>query len=88
MGKTKTIVAIMGTLPTMILTVFAINSGVTTISRPHGAPAPVSRNKEIPKKLLACAPSNATVDKLVLQLKPRVKTMNSTFFKVNVLHVG
>lgn len=76
-GKTKTIIALVGSLLSNVLGKQAVSIG--------GAPA--ARNT-ISKKLLLCAPSNAAVDELVMRLKDGVKTTNGRQEKVSVLRLG
>ncbi|OQE84219.1 hypothetical protein PENNAL_c0027G00900 [Penicillium nalgiovense] len=76
-GKTKTIIALVGSLLSDVL-------GKQVI-KVNGAPA--ARNA-LSKKLLLCAPSNAAVDELVMRLKDGVKTTHGRQEKVSVLRLG
>ncbi|KAJ5542691.1 Zinc finger CCHC-type [Penicillium sp. DV-2018c] len=76
-GKTKTIIALVGSLLSDTLGKQAI--------RLNGAP--VARGA-LSKKLLLCAPSNAAVDELVMRLKDGVKTTHGRHEKVSVLRLG
>ncbi|KAF4465127.1 hypothetical protein FALBO_8041 [Fusarium albosuccineum] len=86
-GKTKTIVAMVGTLLTEQLSQMG-NPGVPMGMplRPNGAPA--ANNQARSKKLLVCAPSNAAVDELVLRLKSGIKTISGKTKNINVLRLG
>jgi senataxin len=75
-GKTKTIIALVGSLLTNVLGKQAVSIG-----------GPAARNT-LSKKLLLCAPSNAAVDELVMRLKEGVKTSDGRQEKVNVLRLG
>ncbi|KAJ6087960.1 hypothetical protein N7467_006874 [Penicillium canescens] len=75
-GKTKTIIALVGSLLSNVLGKQAVSIG-----------GPAARNT-ISKKLLLCAPSNAAVDELVMRLKEGVKTSDGRQEKVNVLRLG
>ncbi|CAG8016821.1 unnamed protein product [Penicillium salamii] len=77
-GKTKTIIALVGSLLSNVL-------GNKAVSINSGAPA--ARNT-MSKKLLLCAPSNAAVDELVMRLKDGVRTTNGRKEKVSVLRLG
>ncbi|KAJ5194490.1 Zinc finger CCHC-type [Penicillium cf. griseofulvum] len=75
-GKTKTIIALVGSLLSDVI-------GKQVI-KVNGAPA---RNA-LSKKLLLCAPSNAAVDELVMRLKEGVRTTHGRQEKVSVLRLG
>lgn len=83
-GKTKTIVAMVGAHLTSTLAAAQSAGNKAAHVFAGGGTGP----KEMPKKLLVCAPSNAAVDELVLRLKQGVKTMNGHFHKINVLRFG
>ncbi|KAJ5143468.1 uncharacterized protein N7515_002255 [Penicillium bovifimosum] len=76
-GKTKTIIALVGSLLSDTLG--------KQVVRVNGAP--VARGA-LSKKLLLCAPSNAAVDELVMRLKEGVKTVHGRHEKVSVLRLG
>lgn len=80
-GKTKTIVAMVGSLLTGNI------QPPGTAIRPK-IPTTQAGQNPMPKKLLVCAPSNAAVDELVLRLKQGVKTMTGSFHKISVLRLG
>lgn len=86
-GKTKTIVAMVGTLLSEQLSQ-AGNQGIPmgVPLRPTGPQA--ANNQKRSKKLLVCAPSNAAVDELVLRLKAGVKTISGKTKNINVLRLG
>ena len=73
-GKTKTIVAMVGSML----------SKVVTTAGP-GQPRPAGGSL---KKLLVCAPSNAAVDELVLRLKQGAKSLTGNHQKINVVRLG
>lgn len=78
-GKTKTIVALVGSLLTNVL-------GNTSISIGPGGQA--SARTATSRKLLVCAPSNAAVDELVMRLKEGVKTSRGRHEKLSVVRLG
>ncbi|RFU32526.1 hypothetical protein B7463_g3842, partial [Scytalidium lignicola] len=82
-GKTKTIVAMVGTILTPILQQQALQAR----ARPAvpGASAPSNHPK---KKLLICAPSNAAVDELVVRLKQGIQPLNGPLQKISVIRIG
>ena len=86
-GKTKTIVAMVGTLLSEQLSQ-AGNQGIPVgvPLRPTGLQS--ASNQKRSKKLLVCAPSNAAVDELVLRLKAGVKTISGKTKSINVLRLG
>lgn len=86
-GKTKTIVAMVGTLLSEQLSQPG-NQGIPmgVPLRPNGAPGAPKQSRS--KKLLVCAPSNAAVDELVLRLKAGVKTISGKTKNINVLRLG
>ncbi|KAJ6444101.1 tRNA-splicing endonuclease [Purpureocillium lavendulum] len=82
-GKTKTIVAMVGSLLSEQLSQQAAGVPIANPLRPtNGA------NAGRPKKLLVCAPSNAAVDELVLRLKAGVTTTSGKARQINVLRLG
>jgi hypothetical protein len=62
-------------------------SGVA-ITQPRGAEFKAANEKQVQKKLLICAPSNAAVDELVTRLKLGVKTLKGEFHKIQVIRLG
>lgn len=82
-GKTKTIVALVGSLLTNAL-------GDTSISIPIGTGYHQERlaARAGTKKILLCAPSNAAVDELVMRLKEGVKTSFGRQEKISVVRLG
>lgn len=76
-GKTKTIVALVGSLLT--------NTLRATSAIPIG-PGNVMRGGT--GKVLICAPSNAAVDELVMRLKKGVKTSDGREHKISVVRTG
>lgn len=78
-GKTKTIVALVGSLLTNVL-------GKTSISIGPGHQG--SARAATSRKLLVCAPSNAAVDELVMRLKEGVKTARGRHEKLSVVRLG
>lgn len=85
-GKTKTIIAMVGSLLSEQLAQVQNGAPVGGVLRPLNAPTPA--NQQRPKKLLVCAPSNAAVDELVLRLKAGIKTINGKTKPLNVLRLG
>ncbi|KAJ5092627.1 hypothetical protein NUU61_007497 [Penicillium alfredii] len=79
-GKTKTIVALVGSLLTNVLGRTSVSIG----SYNNAQPARGSTSK----KLLLCAPSNAAVDELVMRLKEGVKTVYGRQETVSVVRLG
>lgn len=90
-GKTKTIIAMVGTLLTKSL--------AEQKAAQSRAAAPVSGRATAPpftipkKKLLICAPSNAAVDELVVRLKKGIVTRTENGMpgkpqKINVIRIG
>ncbi|KAJ5595576.1 uncharacterized protein N7459_001784 [Penicillium hispanicum] len=77
-GKTKTIVALVGSLLSNLLGKVSVSIGTGY----HATRPPTSR------KLLLCAPSNAAVDELVMRLKQGVKTIHGRQEKVSVVRLG
>jgi len=77
-GKTKTIVALLGSLLTNIL-------GNTSISV---GPNHQIANRASSRKILVCAPSNAAVDEIVMRLKEGVKTYRGRHEKLSVVRLG
>ena len=83
-GKTKTIVAIVGT----ILSGSFVSQG-QAIMRPQAINVQASRNHALAaKKLLVCAPSNAAVDELVMRFKQGITTANGENQKISVIRLG
>jgi senataxin len=83
-GKTKTIVAMVGSLLTEQLSAQGV-----AVNRPQAVgPVGPAAAKPASKKLLICAPSNAAVDELVMRLKQGVKTLRGDFKKINVVRLG
>ncbi|KAJ5699120.1 hypothetical protein N7462_001125 [Penicillium macrosclerotiorum] len=80
-GKTKTIVALVGSLLTHVL-------GNVSISIGTGYSADRIAHSASSKKILLCAPSNAAVDELVMRLKEGVRTIHGRNEKVSVLRLG
>ncbi|KAG9248055.1 SEN1 N terminal-domain-containing protein [Calycina marina] len=83
-GKTKTIVAMIGSLLTTVLQQQVETKVLQPTQGPNAgrvAPAPK-------KKLLICAPSNAAVDELVVRLMEGVKPLNGPLRKINVIRIG
>lgn len=78
-GKTKTIVALVGSLLTNVL-------GNTSVSIGPGYRGPAKASNS--RKLLVCAPSNAAVDELVMRLKEGVKTSRGREEKLSVVRLG
>lgn len=78
-GKTKTIVALVGSLLTNVL-------GNTSVSIGPGYRGPAKAPNS--RKLLVCAPSNAAVDELVMRLKEGVKTSRGREEKLSVVRLG
>ncbi|EPS36895.1 hypothetical protein H072_9487 [Dactylellina haptotyla CBS 200.50] len=76
-GKTKTVIAVIGAL-------LSEDKGVS-ISAPGLKQAPP---KQISKKLLVCAPSNAAVDELVIRLKEGVVKQSGERFVPSVVRLG
>ncbi|TVY93187.1 putative ATP-dependent helicase [Lachnellula willkommii] len=83
-GKTKTIVAMVGSLLTPILKQQRLD--LAKIQAPVPGKAPVSTNPT--KKLLICAPSNAAVDELVIRLKEGIQPLDAPRQKINVIRIG
>ncbi|KAG0651762.1 tRNA-splicing endonuclease positive effector [Hyphodiscus hymeniophilus] len=87
-GKTKTIIAMVGTLLTRIL---QEQRQQQAQARPHINHAPGGAKPAAPvpkKKLLICAPSNAAVDELVVRLKEGVQPLDGASQKINVIRIG
>ncbi|KAG8528733.1 uncharacterized protein KY384_006420 [Bacidia gigantensis] len=82
-GKTKTIVAIVGSLLTG-----QFDSQGHAISRPHGETHGPRIAAFAAKKLLVCAPSNAAVDELVMRFKQGVKTADGRHQTLSVVRLG
>ncbi|KAE9990589.1 hypothetical protein EG327_001232 [Venturia inaequalis] len=78
-GKTKTIVAIVGSLLSE-----SLREQGTAINRPGMDTKKTSTSK----KLLVCAPSNAAVDELVMRFKEGVKTTSGQVKQLNVVRLG
>ncbi|KAK6586463.1 hypothetical protein PZA11_001520 [Diplocarpon coronariae] len=83
-GKTKTIVAMIGSLLTQTLQQQAQQQAQQKPAAP-GQPAASTAPK---KKLLICAPSNAAVDELVVRLKEGVLPLNGPRQNINVIRIG
>jgi senataxin len=77
-GKTKTIVALLGSLLTNVLGNNSISIG----------PGHQSSNRASSRKILVCAPSNAAVDEIVMRLKDGVKTTRGRHEKLSVVRLG
>jgi senataxin len=77
-GKTKTIVALLGSLLTNVLGNNSISIG----------PGHQSSNRVSSRKILVCAPSNAAVDEIVMRLKDGVKTTRGRHEKLSVVRLG
>lgn len=87
-GKTKTIVAMVGSLLSEQL-----NQMSGTGTPMGGVPlrlngASIPNNQTRSKKLLVCAPTNAAVDELILRMKNGVKTIGGKTKNINVLRLG
>ncbi|CAG8951349.1 hypothetical protein HYFRA_00008099 [Hymenoscyphus fraxineus] len=91
-GKTKTIIAMVGTLLTKSLSEQkAAQSRAAAPVSGRAAPTPPSALPK--KKLLICAPSNAAVDELVVRLKKGIVTRTldgrpGKPQKINVIRIG
>ncbi|TVY81330.1 Helicase SEN1 [Lachnellula suecica] len=83
-GKTKTIIAMVGSLLTPILQ--QQREDALKIKAPVQGQPPVSAVPK--KKLLICAPSNAAVDELVVRLKEGIIFLNGSRQKINVIRIG
>ncbi|PBP19231.1 hypothetical protein BUE80_DR009848 [Diplocarpon rosae] len=83
-GKTKTIVAMVGSLLTQTLQQQAQQQAQQKPAAP-GQPAASTAPK---KKLLICAPSNAAVDELVVRLKEGILPLNGPRQNINVIRIG
>ncbi|TAQ88938.1 hypothetical protein B7494_g2735 [Chlorociboria aeruginascens] len=82
-GKTKTIVAMVGSLLTETL-----KDQVKHVQARPQSHNPSSANAPLKKKLLICAPSNAAVDELVVRLKDGVQPFDGPRQKINVIRIG
>ena len=77
-GKTKTIVAIVGSMMTALAKASVPSrNGVTAVPPPPSS-----------KKILVCAPSNAAVDELVMRFKAGVKLMTGKTEELSVVRLG
>ncbi|PQE33848.1 helicase sen1 protein [Rutstroemia sp. NJR-2017a WRK4] len=82
-GKTKTIIAMVGSLLTQALQQQAQQTGVRLQGQKGAAAAQLPK-----KKLLICAPSNAAVDELVLRLMEGILPLNGSHQKIKVVRLG
>lgn len=83
-GKTKTIVAMVGSLLTPVLQ--QQREDKARIKPPVPGQAPVV--PAVKKKLFICAPSNAAVDELVVRLLDGIQPLNGPRQKINVVRIG
>ncbi|EKD14583.1 uncharacterized protein L3040_000105 [Drepanopeziza brunnea f. sp. 'multigermtubi'] len=84
-GKTKTIVAMVGSLLTQTLQQQAQEQAQQKPAAPGQKAASTAAPK---KKLLICAPSNAAVDELVVRLKEGILPLSGSRQKINVIRLG
>ncbi|CAD6502733.1 BgTH12-05323 [Blumeria graminis f. sp. triticale] len=82
-GKTKTIVAMVGSLLTQTL-----QQQANELKRIKSAVQGQKQPTPLKKKLLICAPSNAAVDELVLRLMDGVQPWDGPRQKINVIRIG
>ena len=83
-GKTKTIVAIVGSLLSDIL----VERNATPINVPTHIGGGVGHAQIVPKKLLVCAPSNAAVDELVMRFMKGIKSTAGVLQKPSIVRLG
>jgi senataxin len=88
-GKTKTIVAMVGTLLTRTLQEQRQEQSQARPQMPNAGSSTAKPTTPAPKKkLLICAPSNAAVDELVVRLKEGILPLNGSLQKINVIRLG
>lgn len=78
-GKTSTILGLVGTF---------LSKRPAPATKIHADRQSTAEDKEPPKKILICAPSNAAIDEVAFRLKQGIKTAKGTLLYPKIVRVG